>query len=314
MARIDFLISNDLHHTALFRRVIGKLGADSNHAGRVISLCEFRGRSTPSSAFQASVPVLQLIPRLRRSSATGRQTQTPFNRLARRLARQISWRLILERPIKRWLAYKPDLVVLANDAAFPYDRITAIFRSLDVPFLLVQEGIRFPIPSCARNEIYGANGAVAVAAWGKSSANYFLEIGVAPNRIYLTGNPLFDEISAVAWRDKASSLKAELGLGDHNLLLLSNPIDDQGFCTTKEKVSLIRQFVHEIEPLFKEPDFHLIIKLHGRESEHDFWQVTNGLPIANRVKILKDAQLYPLFALSQAAVILASTAGLEALL
>jgi hypothetical protein len=109
-------------------------------------------------------------------------------------------------------------------------------------------------------------------------------------------------------------LKQELQLGERNLLFLSNPIDDQGFCTPAEKLALIGRFFQEIAPLFADGDRHLIVKLHGRESVADFQALVNQLPYADRVKILNSTPLYPLFTLAEAAVILASTVGLETLL
>jgi hypothetical protein len=257
----------------------------------------------------------QIVPfQFRPSSSTGAQMGSGGTSRTRKVSRVLSWHALLNYPIRRALAAKPDLVVLPNDAAFPYNLITRQLRERGIPFVLVQEGIRFPLPSVSGDEVYGGGGATAVAAWGEASADYFRQVGVPDARICLVGNPRFDGICETDWQEQGQRLKQELDLDDRNLLFLSNPIDDQGFCTGQEKMALIGRFFQEIASLFEDSDLHLIVKLHGRESVDDFQAVVSQLPYAERVKVLNTAPLYPLFTLSQAAIILASTVGLEALL
>ena len=314
MPRVDFLISNDGHHAAMLQPVVHALATRPDYHCRIISLCEFRGIRSPAERFQMQrVALARLLPFRFRSSSAGRQTSRAESRRTREFVRWLSWRLLLNQPLQACLATKPDLVVLPNDAAFPYDRIARVLHARSIPFVLVQEGIRFPLPAADSQEIYGRGGAAAIAAWGETSAAYFRQQGVPEDKIHLTGNPRFDAISTTDWQAEANRLAARWNWGPKNLLLLSNPIDDQGFCTTQEKLDLIRRFVTEIAPLFDDPGFHLIVKLHGRESVRDFEALVNGLPVANRVTVLSAAPLYPLFMLSQAAIVLASTVGLEAL-
>lgn len=261
------------------------------------------------------VKLVRMVPfQFRPSSSTGAQVGNGSARRARKVARILSWRLLLANPISRALAAAPDVVVLPNDAAFPYNLIARQLRGRQIPFVLVQEGIRFPLPSVNGDEAYGGGGATAVAAWGEASAEYFRQVGVPQDRIHLVGNPRFDGIYETDWQAQAQRLKQDLKLGDNNLLFLSNPIDDQGFCTSQGKLELVGRFLRDIAPLFEGSDLGLLVKLHGRESAEDFQAVVNTLPYANRVRVLRSAPLYPLFALSQAAIILASTVGLEALL
>jgi hypothetical protein len=205
-------------------------------------------------------------------------------------------------------------VLLGNDSAFPYDRITAQLRKRNIPFLLVQEGIRFRVPLGEDFDEYGKNGAAAVAAWGETSAAFFRSQDVPADRIHLTGNPRFDGVTSRDWKPQTETLRQKLGIGTNNLLFLSNPIDDQGFCTTQEKVNLIQRFVQANVELFNDSEFRLVIKLHGRESLEDVQAAVSALPSASQTIVTKDAPLYPLFGLGKAAVVLASTVGLEAML
>jgi hypothetical protein len=205
----------------------------------------------------------------------------------------------------------PSLVILPNDTAFPYDRLVDVLHQRGIAFVLLQESIRFTAPALEERP-YGAGGAAAVAAWGESSAAYFTAQGVPPERVHVTGNPRYDRILGTDWSAEAARARDQWRLGDSNLLFISNPIDDLGFCTTAQKLRLVSDFAGGLGPLFEEPDFRLLVKLHGRESVRDFKAALGHLPHADRITVL-DGSLYALFALARAAVVMASTAGLEAL-
>jgi hypothetical protein len=260
------------------------------------------------------VSFIEVLPFKFRKSSVGRQTGSASSIWLRWIARKISWHLLLKRRLQACFQTTPDLVVLANDAAFPYNHICQLFHWRRIPFLLVQEGIRFSIPATLDTETYGQGGATAIAAWGETSRAYFRNQGVPDCKIHLTGTPRFDAIPKTDWQAEADLIKARWKLGEKTLLFLSNPIDDQGFCTTREKLELVQRFIMGIASLFEDPDFHLLIKLHTRESAEAFQALITDLPFAERIKIFRAEPLYPLFERSRAAIVLASTAGLEALL
>lgn len=313
--KIDFVISNDRHHVDMFLPIVEALAQQSEFRCRVLSLCEFRGLSSPAARFSLPrIEFLQLVPRLRPSSSTGKQTGSTETRWLRHIARRASWYLMLFRPLSRSLKTRPDLLVLANDAAFPYDHISRLLHARGIPFLLVQEGVRFYVPAGGDFDNYGKMGATAVATWGETSTAFFRQQGVPDEKIYRVGNPRFDVITQIDWCEAATKIKERYQLGDNNLLFLSNPIDDQGFCTTRQKLDLIRRFVQGIQPLFADPTFRLVIKLHGRESEIDVQNILSDLPMISQILISNTLPLYPVFALGQAAIVFASTVGLEALL
>ncbi|MCS6806167.1 MAG: hypothetical protein RMM98_03530 [Acidobacteriota bacterium] len=316
MPQIDFIISNDSHHVAMFLPIVRALAASGHYRCRIVSLCEFRGLVSPTGRFDMErVSLRKVLPiKIRSSPTVGQQVGGMRATGLRQLARAVSWFGLLQPNVRRCFDRAPDLVVLPNDAAFPYDHICRWLRARGIPFLLVQEGIRFPLPGAIDGDTYGQGGAAAVAAWGQTSADYFRRQGVPDERIHLTGSPRYDELLAADWQPEARRLKQQWGWDDKNLLFLSNPIDDQGFCTTPEKYDLIRRFIRAIEPLFDDPGFRLIIKLHGRESLRDVQALVAGLAYARQISVLGVGPVYPLFLLSRAAIVLASTVGLEALL
>ena len=309
---IDFLISNERHHVAIMRPVVQALAAQG-YPCRVVSLCEFRGVASPVEQF-AGVDFRRVVNlRLRRSTTAGRQTGGALAYWKRRLAHTVAWRLQLRGPVRRLWRASPRLVVTANDAAFPYNRYCSGLRARHIPFILLQEGVRFTLPA-AGDMAYGQNGAACVAAWGASGADYFRRAGVPETRLALTGTPQFDAVQPDAWAAPGAQLRGDLKLGRKVLLLLTNPIDDQGFCTTAEKMTLVRQFVERLAPSFADSEFSLAIKLHGREPVAGFRALLADLPFAGRIVVTQSGPLYALLALAQAAVVMTSTVGLEAMM
>lgn len=316
--RIDFVISNDRHHVATFEPIIRQLqlSLGVECMCRIVSLCELRGIETPMYGLPVEgESIISLFPRnIRRSPATGRQSGSSVQKVARKFARRLCCHLILRRQVERWLETRPGVVVVPNDAAFPYDFICAMLRSRGIPFVLVQEGVRFPLPTEKDGAVYGGNGAAHVAAWGEASAEYFRQSGVPLDRLRLTGCPRFDCIAETDWTEAVSGLRERLGLWEKTVLFLTNPVDDLGFCTTADKLDLVVSLVRTVIPVLEDEDSSLVLKLHAREAPEDYEPLLQGLPGRDRVNVVGNVPLYPLLASSTAAITMASTAGLEALL
>jgi hypothetical protein len=213
-------------------------------------------------------------------------------------------------------ASHPDLVIMFNDGAFPYERICRVLRKESIPFLLVQEGIRFEVDSSAEDgeQVQGRGGANAIAAFGESSADFFRRRGAPADTIHLTGKPRFDRIRTADLEPKARRIQDELALGHKTLLFLSNPIEFFGYCTVEKKLALVREFVLAIDELFNDEEFRLLFKLHGHENPDDFLEAVSVSPHLKQIVIGSQYELYPLFLISEAAVMFGTTAGLEALL
>lgn len=313
MGRIDFLISNNRHHVDMFEPVVRVLAGQGQRC-RYVSLCEFRGMETPTERLRKDGAETVALSRRVRASPESGERLGKTNSVARRLAREAGWRALLQAQVGHWLAGEVALAALPNDAAFPYDRIAGELKRRRIPFVLVQEGIRFPLPAERAGMVYGGGGANAIAAWGKKSAEHFCAVGAPAERIHLTGNPRFDAIGRTDWRARAKEALPEHLLRGKNLLFLSNPIDAQGFCTSREKAELVRRFAEAAAPLLGDPELHLVFKLHPSEDPEPFEAMVREVGMGGRATVLREAGLYPVLAVSQAAVVMASTAGLEALL
>ncbi|NND04625.1 MAG: hypothetical protein HKN91_17760 [Acidimicrobiia bacterium] len=205
----------------------------------------------------------------------------------------------------------PDLVVMPNDGAYPYDRITDYLDDRAIPYLILQEGIRF---ERAAGNLDGSSNAAAWAVWGNSSASYFRRQGAHPGRIHVTGSPRFDVLANETGSTEAKALADELSDGKPILALLSNPIDDLGFVTRSEKLALIRDLATASAPMLVERDWHMVIKLHGRESLEACSAAVGSAADGVPVSVVSDCPLYPLLGASRGALTFASSVGLEALL
>jgi hypothetical protein len=309
--RVAVVIGNPGHHTAMLEPVIRLLARD--HAVEVLSVCEFRGLATPTVD---GIAVHALFPGgVRRSIAAGAHTGRASDRLLRRLADELLWKTTMG-PRLRWLLRtRPEVALLPNDVAYRYNRIRRQLEKGGTCVVLVQEGIRFPVPSeAAAGAAYGSGGCARICAWGEASADHFAATGVAHDAIAVTGTPRFDAFDVERERAAAGSLRERYGLGARVIAYLSKPIDDQGFVITAEKLELFRAFVVEVGPLLDRRDATLAVELHPREDASAFAAVAASTAHAGRVRVLDGAPLHPLLAASQAAGVLSSTVGLEALM
>jgi hypothetical protein len=312
---IDFVIANPRHHLAMFRPVMEWLRERGDFPLRVLSFCELRGFRTPFEEIElAGAESCKCVSMT--LSKSSRPTQVARDKVEGRSRRCLQW--LIWYGLIRWPelegGQRSSLVILPNDAAFPYYRIVRRLRQDGVPFLLMQEGIRFEQPHRAAGRQYGQGGASAVAAWGSSSWRYFQRVGVPTDRIHLVGNPRLDELANRSWEEGARRAAREIGIGEKALLFVSNPIDNQGLCSTREKYDLFADFLRAAQPFFETSSYELIVKLHGGDSAPDFKAIIADEAPSNRVKIIFDMPIYPLIHLSRGVIVMASTAGLEAML
>lgn len=300
--RVELFISNDRHHPAMLLPVARHL-ASAGWRPRLVSLCELRGLVTPSFAGdEAGLELVRLFPRgLRRSPSAGGRPAGGDGGRARRLLRELVWRLWLGPRLALLLARPPSAAVVPNDAAFPYDRIVDLLRARGVKVVLVQEGIRFDLPGAADRR-YGAGGAAIIAAWGESSREYFLGVGADPEAIHLTGNPRLGPPSGHA---EARTSEPPV------LLTVTNPVDDQGLCSAAQKVEMIGRLVAALEGELRDGRCTMVLKLHARESARAYRAALGDL--ASLVRVETSRPLPELFVEASAVIVMASTVGLEAL-
>jgi hypothetical protein len=309
---VTFVFTNPKHHVDMMVPVARELERRGEKT-RFVSLSELRGHPTPD--LQRDLPatsVARAMPRIRRnpSAGAGLGEGGGAGAFARTALQKLVWHGGLG-PRLRWLVRDSDVVVVPNDAAFPYGPLARMLHDRGVPFALMQEGIRFPLPTEQRaGAPYGGSGAAAICTWGEASAEHFRTVAPATS-VCVTGNPRWDDVDPAAWEARGQALMTRLGLDRRPLLYLSNTIDDQGFCTTADKMNLFRSFIERSKPTLLRERRALVVKLHLREDLAAFREVASAfsdVPVH-----VVDANLFEVLAIGHAAVVLASTVGLEAL-
>lgn len=310
---IALVLSNPRHHAEMMLPVAHALAADGV-PGVIVSLAELRGLVTPSWALPPGWRTVRAVPgQVRRSPAAGAGVGLDAEGRAtgvRRALRAATWAALGLR--LRALLRDADAVLLPNDAAFPYDALAAQLRRAGTPFVLLQEGIRFPLPNEDAASTYGRGGADRVCAWGTGSAEHFARIGVPAASIRVTGNPRFDDLARARFAAAGTALRAAHGAAAAPLVLMSNPIDDQGFCDAAAKAALLRATVVAAAPVLAARGVPLWLKLHPREDRAAMQALCAdaGVPA---VVLPADAGIFPTLAAARAVIVLASTVGLEAM-
>jgi hypothetical protein len=150
-----------------------------------------------------------------------------------------------------------------------------------------------------------------VCVWGEASAEHFRTV-TSGEAVCVTGNPRWDGVDPKDWEERGAKLMQRLGLAKRPLLYLSNTVDDQGFCTTAQKMQLFADFVKRAAPVLARDGRAIVVKLHMRENVDAFRRIADAQHDVP-VHVLGTEGLFETLAIGQAAVVLASTVGLEAL-
>src|SRR5688572_33307077 len=121
MHRIDIVISNDRHHCAMAKPLVRLMADSGSYQLRVLSLCEFRGITTPQNPLgHEGVRIVRLArirrPRGLKSKSRGSGSKGQFSRVAQALA----WLGLLSGNVKWVLVFRPELVLLFNDVDYAY--------------------------------------------------------------------------------------------------------------------------------------------------------------------------------------------------
>lgn len=311
MKVVHFYISNPNHHWQMMKTIVKELDR-AIVSPVVVSLCELRRMQSPTDEATALGVIIRVMGSLKvkgASTSSGKKYVGGNQAFLRNLLRGVFWRMKVLPQLKEINATAPNLVVVPNDIAYPFDKICRWLAKKKIPFVLLQEGIRFPLPNEKGQLPYGSNGAKEIFAWGEHSALYFKAIGVT-STITAAGNPRFDDFFNRVKNQEPGRL---LPLGTYNILYVSNPIDDQGFCSHETKILLFSKFVKGISGLMLNKGLKVFVRLHPREDSDSFKRA-----VPNEIKAYVEwAQAYELFDCirqTQLTVVLASTVGLEAMM
>lgn len=305
---ISFVFSNPGHHAEIMLPVVRTLQSRGQPC-RVVSIAELRGMTTPKWDL-GGADVHKLMP-LRRPIDPPRPAvdQKPRAIDVRGIAQSAMWTLGIG-PRLRWLLRNSKAVVIPNDAVFPYLQLVRSLRARSVPFVLMQEGIRFSLPIDDKVP-YGKNGAQAMCVWGQGSAEYFKKIGVPADSVHVTGNPRFDGVDVARFRAEGQAALAKLGIRTAPLLYLSSPIEIQGYGSVDFKLEMFATFLREAAPIAARYGVPIVIKRHTYEDPAQFMAIAKREGV--EITVADGVGLFATLASARAAVVTASTVGLEAL-
>jgi hypothetical protein len=289
----------------------------------VYSDCELlRTASDPETFAREGIPFVRMAEApLPVAMPEWEQAAVPFRR---RIPREVE-------------SVRPSLLVVLNDRNFPPNVYIDEARRLRIPTLLVQESLRkdlFQRPPWIKRfgrwsrkvrlgieeglRHYGQGGCNAIAAWGETSREYFLRVGVPERRITITGNPRFDQLAHTDFSALALNIRAELGFApdDFVLTFLSSPIERMQIVSQEEKRDALIRMIGWVRRTREDParpTLRLVFKLHRAENAALFREMIAESGAAD-IALVSGHPLYPLLRASQAALMFSTTAGLEAAL
>lgn len=310
---IDFFISNHRHHWQVVSAVSSALAA-CGHDCRVISLCELRGEQSPAP-IASDVPVLRVLEDIpartrsisTRSSATG---------LARQVLHSVAWHIRIAPRIRQLLSERvPDVAVVPNDLAYPFNRIVKMFRRRGLRWLLYQEGILFRLPP-SNLLPYGAGGASAIAAWGEAAAEYFIkDAGADRMTVHSVGSPRHDSFCRSRFEKQAFQLRQEVPAGHKLIVFFGTTVDKPGgHCTSAGKLRSIGDFFDSLAPLMRTEPFRLWVKPHAGEELSDYRRLIRESSIADSTELRPDLHTFSGVVASDAVIVNGSSIGVESLL
>jgi|GEM_PF-4845959 len=291
------IISNQFHHYKAAKR-LGP-GLKKHSATDLVSFCEFRRQRTPEDASDYFTAVKRIIPRMLFGSSKNLGAGSLGHGFSGK-RKLLHWFLsVFLAPIIFFRLLGYSKIVLFNDNAFPNTLTIKIARLLRARILLIQEGIRFmtPIEAKAIDRLYGTSELDAILVWGDYFKRYFTEIRKSEQGIYVTGCISQEVAEAASYS------------GGEAILIATNPIDDLGYCTTADKLELVRKLVSAIRSADRA--VKILIKNHPRENTSVYREMCKDF---TEVTVL-DSTLTMAAALRLAdrCICFASTAGLEAI-
>jgi hypothetical protein len=202
----------------------------------------------------------------------------------------------LREQLKRFDYAKPQ----AEPERAPRQGLIASLRRL--AWKLIQQGLSiyrslYHLDIVLPSPYWGGGNATYLSVIGKGSRDTMVELGVNPEKIRITGYQIYEDMYHRGKRKTGENytLRRQLGL----------PLDKPLFlwCTNDQPTYYQRYFTYEqmLESwkairdvlLRVNPDWHLVIKLHPKESKDDYLPVVSGEP---RVTLIEDCDVWELIA------------------
>jgi len=160
-----------------------------------------------------------------------------------------------------------------------------------------------------RTHLYGQGACSKIAVTGDYSRNRFIEEGIPPEKIVVTGLPRFDDIRNKTFESNA--LRRQLGLApDRSVVaLLTDAQVEHRLWTARRR----RDFIKKVLPACQKfPDVQFVIKIHPYEDPTDYQRAVKEL--GWNIPVSKNIPLHELINASDAIMTGISTTGAETLI
>jgi glycosyltransferase involved in cell wall biosynthesis len=202
---------------------------------------------------------------------------------------------------KEITANAPDLIVLMPDGSFFQYIAAALAKKYRIPTLACSSALENDHPRAFVRHLHADKKAVM----GEVIKKVYVDSGVEPHRIVVTGAANFDSLFD---RDKEKDKQALLA---HNIDLNKKVIlfttQYMAFSETE------RMLTGVINAVLKLKDFRLVVKVHPRDDLRNYQNITEEY-FKSGVRIVKDVDLYALINNCELLITKYSTTALEAIM
>lgn len=162
------------------------------------------------------------------------------------------------------------------------------------------------------NPVLGSRGSQRILVSSDYDRAFLIQKGIDSQRVLVTGNPLYDDISFVARRSDTARAEHEpiLQKEKRQILLLTSSTVEHGLWTEAMRDKFIREVLNAVSQLGSEAE--LVIKIHPMESLETY---SRFLPKESQIKIslCKEANLFDLIQSSDVVMTYYSTTTVAAI-
>ncbi len=308
MKQVDFIITNPNHHVLITLPVARKL-VKRGVPTKFVSLCEVRKFNTPEQILNdVGLPYKKFNINVPKAKPQEGQKPSKLTVMISGILRWGFWTVVLKPKLKKWFKNTTHAVML-NDTAYPGNYILRYLKQRKIKTILMQEGIRFPLP-VEETKKYGGSGADVLIAWGRKSKTYFDQVVASNTEVVALGSPGYDKSLYI--QQSLDSIPDKI----RRVAIFGNPIDDQKFTTTEEKFALYIDLARTLVEYGKrhKRKLEVIFKNHPRESASYLRKILKN-------NDLKDVKVYDsssdidiIINTVDAGIVFASTVGINVII
>jgi hypothetical protein len=204
---------------------------------------------------------------------------------------------------------KVNIVVSWNDVLKFEKTVALVCRDLKIPTIVIQHGVT------GHHIGYVPVTSDKMAVWGDIAKNWFINYGVDPDKLVITGNPRFDSLSQKQVDGKKYAVYHDLKLDSNKgfFVYATQPISAGFISRETEKVNELA-FRALLKAMEEFPNKQLVIKLHPIDDGKLIRRIVGEQKAKMDIAVTKNVNLYNLLRLTDLLIAIDSTVALEAML